>query len=171
MHFLAPTATVLCLASAALASLNTTRAYYLKTSLKANQPKKTRFNNLYLESYHTGAGLSDAVFSAENKYSAKGFLNATSVKRTNGKLYDYQEFDLGDEFPFSLVVDAYVNSYSSWEPVRINAGGSTLGGFFINATGLQWDSNPGQPMSDNTFAGWMVCEWWHEQPQLFMRWT
>lgn len=40
---------------------NTSREYLLKTDLQPNQPGKERFNNLYLEAYHIGAGLNDAV--------------------------------------------------------------------------------------------------------------
>jgi hypothetical protein len=55
--------------------------------------------------------------------------------------------------------------YSGWQPVRIDAGagGSLRGlgeGFFINSTGLQWNSNPGQPAIDE-FGGWIMCDWWH----------
>lgn len=167
MHFLAPATAVLCLTSSAMASLNTTREYYLKTQLAPGQPKKTRFANLYLESYHTGAGENDAVFTATKAAASKGFLNATSVKRPNGKYFSEQLFDLGSDFPYGLVVDTTANFYSSWEPVRVNAGGSP-GGYFFNATGLQWNTSPSQP-AETEFGGWMVCEWWHEAPQLFMR--
>jgi len=52
-----------------------------------------------------------------------------------------------------------VNFYAAWEPVRINAGlGSTdsgeTGGFFVNSTGLQFSSAPGQT-SGNEFGGWL----------------
>lgn len=40
---------------------NNTQEYYLKTKLKPNQRGKARYDGLYLETYHTGAGLSDAV--------------------------------------------------------------------------------------------------------------
>lgn len=40
---------------------NTTQEYYLKTKLKPNQRGKARYDGLYLQTYHTGAGLSDAV--------------------------------------------------------------------------------------------------------------
>jgi hypothetical protein len=59
--------------------------------------------------------------------------------------------------------------YSGWQPVRIDsgAGGSPRGlgeGFFINSTGLQWNSNPGNPAIDE-FGGWIICDWWHGMSQ------
>lgn len=60
-------------------------------------------------------------------------------------------------------------AYSGWQPVRIDAGagGSTRGdgdGFFINSTGLQWNSSPGGDPALNAFGGWIVCDWWHGKP-------
>lgn len=57
--------------------------------------------------------------------------------------------------------------YAGWQPARIDAGagGSSLRGsgegFFINSTGLQWNSSPGLDASLNAFGGWIVCDWWH----------
>lgn len=82
--------------------------------------------------------------------------------------------------------------YSSWQPVRVNAGvggsGYTVSGFFMNETGLQWTGNPAAAGSPNDeFGGWLgeclilgsrneigakltaVCDWWHGVPQLFYR--
>lgn len=131
---------------------NTTREYNLKTCLKPGQPDKSRFDNLWLYAYHTGAGLNDAVLDPNRtEYAIKGFLNA-SLGSGSG---DQQIFDLGNPFPYALDMVAYANEYSSWEPVRINAGdGATVGGnFFINSTGLQWQSEVNSTY--NAFAGWL----------------
>lgn len=77
------------LASTAMAATNTTQEYYLKTALKPHQRNKAAYDNLYLVSYHTGAGLSDATFDKNVSIASKGFLNNTA-----------QEFDLGTEFPY-----------------------------------------------------------------------
>lgn len=60
-------------------------------------------------------------------------------------------------------------AYSGWQPVRIDAGagGSSRGdgeGFFINSTGLQWNSSPGGDPALDAFGGWIVCDWWHGKP-------
>lgn len=58
-------------------------------------------------------------------------------------------------------------AYSGWQPVRIDAGAggqSARGdgeGFFINSTGLQWNSAPGADPAIDAFNGWIVCDWWH----------
>ena len=44
---------------------DTMRPYLLKTCLKPDQASKSRFEHLWLASYHTGAGRSDVVFFPE----------------------------------------------------------------------------------------------------------
>jgi len=61
-------------------------------------------------------------------------------------------------------------AYSGWQPVRIDAGagGSSRGigeGFFLNSTGLQWNSAPGADSARDAFGGWIVCDWWHGESQ------
>jgi hypothetical protein len=100
---------------------NHSREYLLRTELKPGQPSKARFNGLWLEAYHTGAGLNDAVLVEDKTNSAKGFLNGTNGK-VKGTVYQNQVFDLGSEFPYTMIMDESVNFYAAWEPVRINAG-------------------------------------------------
>jgi hypothetical protein len=61
-------------------------------------------------------------------------------------------------------------AYSGWQPVRIDAGAgdSSRGsgeGFFINSTGLQWNSAPGTNPARDAFGGWIICDWWHGRSQ------
>ncbi|TKA76132.1 hypothetical protein B0A55_03244 [Friedmanniomyces simplex] len=165
------------IATAVSQSVNTSQEYNLKTCLKPNQPDKRRFENLYLYAYHTGAGENDAVFDAAlTNVSAKGFLSPV----TNSTVPDnnFQEFDLGTQpYPWTMIMADSVNFYAAWQPVRINAGGGSTSsdygietGFFINTTGLQWTSSPGNAgTAQDEFGGWLVCNWWHEGPQLFFR--
>ncbi len=51
--------------------------YRLKTDLKPGQPGKERFSDLYLEAYHTGAGLDDAVMVPNATAGIVGYLNGT----------------------------------------------------------------------------------------------
>lgn len=73
-----------------------------------------------------------------------------------------QEFDLGGDFPYALLVDP-VGEYAAWEPVRLDAGlGSwpnSIGAFFINSTGLQFSSAPGS-IADDQYAGWLGKTTW-----------
>jgi hypothetical protein len=158
---------VVALASTALAGLNTSREYQLHTQLKPGQEHKKQFDNLWLVASHTGAGLNDAVLYANKSYAIKGFENATNITQSNGKPYFNQLFDLGGQYPYDLNVQD-VNFYAAWEPVRID-GGSGTGGFFMNSSGLQFDTNPGGQAASNQFGGWLVCDWWHGVPQLFQR--
>ncbi|KAG9596899.1 hypothetical protein KCU77_g6911, partial [Aureobasidium melanogenum] len=156
-------------AGTTLASINTTREYELRTQLKPGQDSKERFDNLWLVASHTGAGLNDAVLYGNRSYAIKGFENATNITQSDGQPFFNQLFDLGGNFPYDLYV-ADVNFYAAWEPVRIN-GGSGTGGFFMNSSGLQWNSAPSGPAGTNFFGGWLVCDWWHGVPQLFSKWN
>ena len=83
-----------------------TRFYYLKALIQqpyTNPDAHTDFNNTYVNSYHTGAGLSDATLNGTTINAAPGFLNGTN-----------QQFNLtaaDGYFPWSMfLVD---NPYSS----------------------------------------------------------
>lgn len=82
-----------------LAALNDTQQYRLKSELKPGQRNKRLFENMYLYSYHTGAGLGDATFSRNGSAGITGFLNATNTSTADAPNY-MQEFDLGTGFPW-----------------------------------------------------------------------
>ncbi|KAK7553629.1 hypothetical protein IWX49DRAFT_220192 [Phyllosticta citricarpa] len=118
-----------------------------------NDTTKSAYSGLYLSTYHTGAGLSDVVFVANETLGAKAFLNE-SVPETapGGQL----EFDFGNDFPWGLRLG--YEPYAKWSTVIVQAG---LGdqGFVYGEQGLVYNLTQ--------FAGWMVCDWWHGVPQLF----
>ena len=103
------------IASSALAALNDTSEYRLKTELKPHQRNKRLFENLvsyrlsllhvleliqqYVTSYHTGAGLGDATFVRNASAAPAAFLNATNTSTTEAPNY-VQAFDLGTQFPW-----------------------------------------------------------------------
>lgn len=173
MYGLSTLAVLATIASSAVAALNNTGEYRLKTELKPHQRNKRLFENLYVYSYHTGAGLGDAIFTRNASAAPVGFLNATNTSTAEAPNY-VQKFDLGTQFPWSMNLALADTAYSGWQPVRIDAGagGSSRGdgdGFFINSTGLQWNSSPGGDPALDAFGGWIVCDWWHGVPQLFFR--
>jgi len=85
--------------------------YLLRTCVLPNQPPSAQAcEGLYVDSYHTGAGLSDAFLVSNRSSGIRGFLNGT-----------VQEFALGNAFPWSMVL-GYQATYAAWEPVQINAG-------------------------------------------------
>ncbi|KAL4804009.1 hypothetical protein BDV18DRAFT_143663 [Aspergillus unguis] len=122
---------------------NVPEKFYLKTS-EAENPDH---NDLYVYGYHTGAGLNDAVLTKDVGTASAGYLNGTSV-----------QFDLGTTFPWGLSPQGVTN-YAAWQFVNINAGYGQEG-FSVNSTGLQWSKEMG-------FGGWLVCDWYHNAPQLF----
>ncbi|KAL2866899.1 uncharacterized protein BJX67DRAFT_119865 [Aspergillus lucknowensis] len=122
---------------------NVTDTFYLKTSGSENPDH----NDLYVYGYHTGAGLNDAVLTPDVETASKGYLNGTNV-----------QFDLHTTFPWGLYPIGVTN-YAAWQFVELNAGYG-IEGFFVNSTGLQWSER-------NGFGGWLVCDWFHNAPQLF----
>ncbi|KAM0800328.1 hypothetical protein BDR22DRAFT_963289 [Usnea florida] len=129
--------------------------YYLKTRDIDNGNSDK--NNLYLSSYHSGAGENDVVlqplsdFSADNPPTV-GFLNGT-----------HQQFDLRTPgIPWSFVMDDTEATYAGWKFVYIQPGYGPED-FFFNSSGLQWG------LEGYGFAGWLACDWWHGQPQLFWK--
>ncbi|MCJ1474987.1 hypothetical protein MMC13_003647 [Lambiella insularis] len=134
----------------------TGRTYYLKTVSNTSS-----FNDLFLTTYHTGAGLNDAVFvpaisktgfNASNYPAATGFLNGTQ-----------QEFDLGNDFPYGMA-PVGDTTYDAWLPVQINVGFGYEGFYFNNTDGtgvegLKWvDGWPYElaGTKDNEFGGWLA---------------
>jgi len=117
-----------------------------KFRLKTGGSSHTEHNNLYVESYHTGAGASDAVLAPGLNSSAIFFLNGTNA-----------QYDAGTPFPWGINLAGDVN-YAGWEFVTLNPGYGS-GNFFINSTGLQF--------TGGQFGGWLACDWWHGLPQLF----
>ncbi|KKK18533.1 hypothetical protein P175DRAFT_0502430 [Aspergillus ochraceoroseus IBT 24754] len=115
--------------------------------LKTAGSDNPEHNNLYVFGFHTGAGFNDAVLTPSVDTASKAFLNGTQV-----------QFQYGTTFPWGLQPVGNTN-YAAWEPVEINVGYGQSG-FFFNSTGLQWSEQFG-------FGGWLVCDWYHNAPQLF----
>ncbi|KAF2146068.1 uncharacterized protein K452DRAFT_305054 [Aplosporella prunicola CBS 121167] len=127
--------------------------YHLKSKLVNDNEtvSKAKFDGLYLVATHTGAGLNDAVFSSQKQYAIKGFQNITE---STGE--SYQEFDLGNYWPYGLNL-GYA-AYAAWSPVTIDAGQGD-DGFILQANGVV--------STTGSFGGWLACDWWHNEPQLF----
>ena len=130
--------------------LEPAREFYLKT--KVTNPEYGSAGSkdaLYVSSYHTGAGLSDATLSREITVAAKAYLNGTTLG-----------FDFGTDFPWGFSIGTDTN-YAGWESVMINAGKET-NGFYFNDTdgsddgGLKWNADyPGPVSSNNMWIGWL----------------
>lgn len=115
MYGLSTLAIFASIASSAVAALNDTGEYRLKTELKPHQRNKRLFENLvsnrmsvlhapklteqYVTSYHTGAGLGDATFIRNGSAAPAAFLKATNTSTADALNY-IQEFDLGTQFPW-----------------------------------------------------------------------
>ncbi|PLB40498.1 uncharacterized protein BDW47DRAFT_101220 [Aspergillus candidus] len=119
------------------------KLFHLKTSGASNQDH----DGLYVYGYHTGAGLNDAGLTADLDTAKPAFLNSTNV-----------QFAFDTPFPWGITMRG-ANNYGSWEPVEINTGYGS-GAFSIDGDNLKWSEKQG-------FGGWLVCDWYHNEPQLF----
>lgn len=127
--------------------------FYLQSKVKSDSPKDLGSNkqDLWLGSYHTGAGLGAATFNANKTYGAVASLNAT------GDIYQTQ-FKLGDyEWPLAV----QYGPYQTFESATISvAGDLDEFGFYFNDNGLQWNYTQ--------FTGWLACDFWYaNSPSLF----
>jgi len=126
--------------------------YYFKSSVKSGQAaEKSQYNNIYLGSAHTGAGFGDAVFWNRSD-SSRGWFNGTYLKWNVPQGYGVS-FELASS-----------SSYDAWTSVQIC-------GACTHTAGLKLDENKklvyeGQDKS--YFKSWLVCDWIHGFPQLFI---
>lgn len=129
---------------------NNSQQFYLRTDLKVKDPAKAHFDDLWMYSYHTGAGLSDVTFSKnKTQYAVKGWVNYTNGE--TGQL----TFALGNSFPWTM--SAEFGSYNLWNSLHINVGQAGASGFYLNDTGLAWNTNyqAGLNTSFSSFGGWL----------------
>ncbi|EPS34325.1 hypothetical protein POX_a00703 [Penicillium oxalicum] len=138
-------ATLALMATAVMANPVATapKEFHLKTAGASN----AKHNDLFVYGYHTGAGLNDAVLSEDSSIASAFYLNGTTA------LADFKT-----EFPWGVIAVGDTN-YASWEPVEINVG-SGMEGFSIDNGNFVFSEDYG-------FGGWLVCDWYHNAPQLF----
>ncbi|EKV11973.1 hypothetical protein Pdw03_6952 [Penicillium digitatum] len=147
MKFLA---SLLLLATSAIAApVTITTRQSKRFHLKSTGATNENHNNLYVYAYHTGAGLNDAVLTKDASIASPIYLNGTNAL-----------VDLKTEFSWGLIATGDTN-YGSWEPIVINAGSGGSSGYSIKGDStFQWSESSG-------FGGWLVCDWYHNAPQLF----
>jgi len=126
--------------------------YYLRTKVVNGKHEDTGSNktNLWVYSYHTGAGLGDVGLSSNKSWAWEGYLNGSQ------QLFTYEGDEIGG-WPLAI---PYSDSYQQWSTatISISAEPTSYEGFFFNSTGLQYN---------NSYGGWLACDWWHGVPQLF----
>lgn len=155
---LASTTTIAAAAAAKPKSTKTsTSSYsYLLQTHVINGGRKD-FDGLYVQAYHTGAGLNDVTLGKGKNSGVRGQLSKGT-----------QYFDLGDYpatffLPEDITYDGmlpssarvslgfgpltYISVLTAWYPVRIN-GGVYDTDLFLNSTGLQWTET-------HSFGGWL----------------
>ncbi|RMZ74730.1 hypothetical protein DV737_g5798, partial [Chaetothyriales sp. CBS 132003] len=124
--------------------------FYLQTQVVGDLPDcGTDKDGLWLYSFHTGAGLGDAVLSSNKSYAMQAYLNGSQ------QLFTYPGNTIG---PWPLGIAYLPYSFFSYVTISIAESGPPQEGFFYNETGLHFNQSAG---------GWIVCDWWHGAPQLF----
>jgi hypothetical protein len=155
MHFSTLTTSLISLFAIATASpLNTRQTtttpparYYLETKVVNGNHKDygTNKTGLFLYSYHTGAGLGDAALSSNKSIAWEGYLNGTQ------QLFTTAGNNIGP-WPLSVSFAQYTGMSEKtstcslltpsavWNPAMISiASQPSVGGFFFNSTGLQFN--------------------------------
>jgi len=128
------------------------KEFYLQTSVvNGTADTGSSKEGLYVYSYHTGAGLSDAELTPNKSIADRGFLNSTNQEF---------QYNLSDSLIWGLVL-ASDSTYASWQPVQIDADQGTPGFVEKAASGQLVGSE------DYDFGGWLACDWWYGKPQLF----
>ncbi|RDI84261.1 hypothetical protein Vi05172_g5599 [Venturia inaequalis] len=127
-----------------------TTYYYFRSSVLSNQGNKTKYNDLYMVAYHTGAGLSAATFQPAPLNSHRGWFNGTQLR--------WFEPTPANSVTFGVAWGSGT-SYDLWYPTEINGGYGT-GDFKL-------DDNNNLITTDKYVGGWIVCDWSHGVPQLF----
>lgn len=119
------------------------RTYLLSSLLHSSQL------TFQVQTYHTGAGMADPVFFPTVASASRAFLNGTNL-----------QFD-ASPYPFAANGAPGDTNYARWEPITVSAGYGQ-GAWVI-------DAHAGLIGTDEEFAGWLVCEWYHgtDAPQLF----
>ncbi|CAG7937285.1 unnamed protein product [Penicillium salamii] len=136
--------------------------------LKSIGATNQEHNNLYVYAYHTGAGLNDAVLTKDVNAASSVYLNGTNaffdfntellwgVVATGDNKYTCECLPL--ESCVLISIRANENS-TAWERILINAGQGS-NGFSAEGSSFIWSEASG-------FGGWLVCNWYHNAPQLF----
>lgn len=99
MKFLAPLALLAATVMAGPVASRAPKTFTLKTS----GAKNDAHNDLFLHTYHTGAGLNDAVLSDSTKNAAPVYFNGTQAL-----------VDLGTEFPWGIIANGDTNYASKF---------------------------------------------------------
>jgi len=131
--------------------------YYFRTNVQYGQPpEKSQYNDLYMVAYHTGAGLSDATFENAALPAHRGWFNGTYLnwfepQSDNGGIFFGVNFGTG-------------TNYAAWSAVTINGGQGTEGLALDDQQNLVFTSD----YYNEIGAAWLVCDWYHGVPQLFL---
>lgn len=122
--------------SAAIPTVTPPSSYYLKSRVILDHGPNSDKDGLYVSNFHTGAGTAD--------------LTLLSIDDASLAFFDsgYQEFNLNPPEPFGVVMGQDDNG---WNLVS-TAPGYGDGGFFFNASGLQYDD---LEISGIGWGGWI----------------
>ncbi|KAK5730799.1 hypothetical protein LTR15_000737 [Elasticomyces elasticus] len=166
------------IATATCESINTTQEYHIKTRLKPHQSGKKRFDKLYLYTWFGVSNTNVVVFeSGKDEYCPRASLSSTA----NSTIADdnSQHLSVGTDYSYVMAMVEAADSDAAWQAVSLrdemsgyitSSPNAIENGFFINSTGLQWTSTPGKAGTpEDSFGGWLVCDWWEIFPQLFFR--
>jgi len=110
-------------------------------------------DGLWAELYHTGAGFADITFTSDENSAFGAYLNNTG----------FQFILPGAPYPYAVTFT--YQTYAAWGPVYVQSG------YGVEPYGLGFEfAGRGQNSIVDTnpeWTQWIVCQWWHQVPQLF----
>ncbi|KAF3163657.1 hypothetical protein TWF106_010548 [Orbilia oligospora] len=113
-----------------------------------------KFDGLWASLYHTGAGTADVYFHNNRTAAFSAFLNHTQFQWVYTGV---------SQIPYAL--NLQYQTYATWGPLEVSPG------YGSDYYGKGFVFKNGNQIVDKfeEWTGWLVCDWWHQVPQLF--WT
>ncbi|KAK6341396.1 hypothetical protein TWF696_008472 [Orbilia brochopaga] len=154
MRFIALATAALAALTASVAGINDLAQFKVKSKVIEGN---TKFCGLWGSLYHTGAGMWDVTFQDNRTAGWYSFINNTQFQWA----YPTPTNTESDDIPWAL--DLQYQAYNAWGTIEVSAGyGSEYYGRNFTV------AENGTIVSDfEEWAGWLICDWGHQVPQLF----
>ncbi|KAK6543693.1 hypothetical protein TWF694_000428 [Orbilia ellipsospora] len=111
-----------------------------------------KFDGLWASLYHTGAGTADVYLQNNRTAAFPAFLNNTQFQWVYTGV---------SNIPYALNLE--YQTYAAWGPLEVTPG------YGSDYYGKGFKFGKGNSIVDTfeEWTGWLVCDWWHQVPELF----
>jgi len=167
-------------ATTALAQgMNTTQSFLIKTKLAKDQTtahNETQFENLFLAATSTrnNEDKADAILTSNITQALQAYFSLAWVRPYEYDIYMGIYPPKVDVYRLNFVDDKGTLGFhpserrdTGWDVVHISPGNGTS----VERESLEQDGYSEPPTEVRSSIGYMVCDWWHGVPQLFVRFS